>query len=312
MAVRIPKLDQVTAWGLAIFTAGFIGATIFTAGTFVNKHSSAQQAIKAKEAAELLENSLKARTSKSTVSSPDITENSDHPNETDQTLNRKEFGYSGQLAPWRWSELHPSWKLCNSGKNQSPIDIAGARTNESLKTLKFNYRHDTNQLSLNQQTFRTRVAQGSWVEIFSDRYDLTSVSFRTPSEHRVNGLPNELEIQLQHQELSGSHANISIQVVPGKESPLLDRIIGSLPRYEGDQTTVERVDWSEILPKKKTYWTYKGSSTEPPCNEGVAWVILTETVQASRKQIDALGKHQKHNARPVQNIGQRKISRSTR
>jgi carbonic anhydrase len=34
------------------------------------------------------------------------------------------WGYSGEAGPGNWGRLDPSYAVCASGKNQSPVDLA--------------------------------------------------------------------------------------------------------------------------------------------------------------------------------------------
>ncbi|MCX6127306.1 MAG: carbonic anhydrase family protein, partial [Proteobacteria bacterium] len=222
------------------------------------------------------------------------------------------FGYSGSTAPWRWMDLKPAWELCGKGRKQSPIDISGAKESQRLKPIKFNYRHDVTTLDLAASTLHGKIEPGSWLEFDADRYDLKEVYFRTPGEHRINGLPYELELQLAHEELSGRKLILSVQFTTGKSHPSLRRIAQSLPRFEGETVRFDKNIWSDFLPSKRTYWTYTGSLTMPPCTEDVTWVVLTQTSTASTADIDNLAKYQKDNARPYQPLNGRKIARSNR
>jgi carbonic anhydrase len=38
------------------------------------------------------------------------------------------WSYSGKTGPEHWGDLKPEYKMCKIGKNQSPINIAGATT----------------------------------------------------------------------------------------------------------------------------------------------------------------------------------------
>lgn len=41
----------------------------------------------------------------------------------------------------------------------------------------------------------------------------------------------------------------------------------------------------QILPSDRTYITYEGSLTTPPCSEGIAWHVLTKPVDITLQQV---------------------------
>ena len=50
------------------------------------------------------------------------------------------WSYDGETGPTKWSELDPKFRLCQSGKRQSPIDIETQTVERGgLKPIMFNY-----------------------------------------------------------------------------------------------------------------------------------------------------------------------------
>jgi carbonic anhydrase len=60
------------------------------------------------------------------------------------------------------------------------------------------------------------------------------------------------------------------------------------------------IDVNELLPVERTYYTFMGSLTTPPCNEGVLWIVLKNPVPIAAEQVGVFGKLYALNARPVQ------------
>lgn len=306
MAIKIRGFDQITAWGVGIVTAGALFGVIFWLGKSSASKEAAEKLRLTKEAEKSL---AEHHNTKAKLHQPEANA---HEKATlpDTQKTSSSYAYSGTTAPWRWADM--GWPLCGTGKQQSPIDISGAKESPELKSLKVNYLHGVTELSFANQTFSGSIENGSWLDVDGDRYDLKNVYFRTPSEHRVNGLPYELELQLLHQELSGRQIMLSILVTAGKKNEHLEPILSSLPRYEGEQHRIERLNWSAVLPSKRLYWQYRGSLTTPPCSEGITWIVLTTPVYASTAQIEAFQHLQKNNARAVFPLGQRALHRSNR
>ena len=324
MAIKIRGFDQITAW---------IGGTLVACallGMFwmISKCALQKEVTEKEQSTEKANKFLTAQES-STKIEPKGELSSDSESVAEPAIEKTNgaddrWGYIGTIAPWRWADLDPAWSLCSKGKSQSPVDISAAKTDPQQKGLRFHYRHGTTVFSLQNQTVQGKIEQGSWMDVDGERYDLNGVYFRTPGEHRVNGLPFEMEIQLIHTELSGKKLNVSVLVAIGNTHAAknetthaaahdqIDRIVQALPRFAGETQSLSQWNWNDVLPAKLTYWSYRGSATIPPCQEDLAWYILTEPIRTSAKQIDPFVLLQKNNARPEQPLHGRVIARSNR
>ena len=312
MALKIKGLDQITAWAAGIF--GALGLlTIFWYGSqyYVNRAEEKKQADMQSVLHDLdsLKNKKKLEHSHHTQDDAHKT----HLRQNPAPATFHHYGYTGNLAPWYWANLNESWRLCESGSSQSPIDLSGARLDDRLKSLKFFYRHGVTSFSLSNQTVTGRIERGSYLEWDGERFDLSQVMFRTPSEHHVNSLPFEMELQLEHVALDGRKIMVSVLLTPGIHQSLLERVSKNIPGGGmQDIQDIEQLKWDEVFPPKKTYWTYLGSATTPPCQEGVRWVVFTHEVATSKASIDRFVLKQKSNARPIFKIGKRAVTRSNR
>ena len=45
------------------------------------------------------------------------------------------WDYAGKTGPLRWGKLDPAYQACSQGREQSPIDIRGARLNKALEPI---------------------------------------------------------------------------------------------------------------------------------------------------------------------------------
>eukprot|EP00775_Hariotina_reticulata_P003380 gene3380-3655_t len=121
--------------------------------------------------------------------------------------------------------------------------------------------------------------------------------FHTHSEHVISGASYPLEMHIVHfikpDQLPACPAPSGCPVVLGmffalidredEVSPELRRLIEAMPLTEGQSQTVKgTVDVNELLPSSRTYFTYEGSLTTPPCTEGLLWHVLTTPMRITQ------------------------------
>jgi len=64
----------------------------------------------------------------------------------------------------------------------------------------------------------------------------------------------------------------------------------------------------DLLPIDKAYYRFNGSLTTPPCTEGVRWLVMKNSVEVSKKQIDKFKQVLGHDTnRPIQPINARPV-----
>ena len=84
-----------------------------------------------------------------------------------------------------------------------------------------------------------------------------------------------------------------------------------LPAGSGDKSAPAggMIDARPLLPADKTFFTYSGSLTTPPCTEGLTWYVLKTPIEMSPAQIRAFStlEHLGHTNRPIQSIGRRVV-----
>ncbi len=317
MDIKFKGFDQITAWVGGIGISALIFTGIWYTGKNIAKNITASEEKRLENVQKDLEKlsleQQKADTEKLETSEANSENKStSHLTPGQPIATEDRWGYSGNLAPWYWASINPEWSNCGSKVNQSPIDISGSRLDEKLKTLKFNYNHGEASLTLRNATVQGDIQSGSFIEWDGERFDLTRVFFRTPSEHRVNGLPWEMEIQLEHKSARDQLLMVSVLVTTGKSSSIIANVAGNLPRFRDDIKDFSQLNWHDLLPGKKTYWKYLGTSTTPPCDPNVTWVVMTEPVTTKASDIDRFVKIQKSNVRPVFSLGKRALGRSNR
>lgn len=196
------------------------------------------------------------------------------------------FTYHQQGADWPGT--------CSTGLRQSPIDLSAAFEVTALQgfaPLMVNYKHLTNfQADFDDTGFRLKSGELGTLQAKNAEgygpfvYTATEIRFHSPSEHTINGMSFDLEMQIMHSQLSGGNTTFPIAVVSvlfreGAYNPLL---AGLYDQEEGfDLQQVLQGNW--LL---SDYFMYLGSFTVPPCDEVVNWFVWTEAQTASWRQID--------------------------
>jgi carbonic anhydrase len=222
------------------------------------------------------------------------------------------WGYTGAEAPAYWADLSPAYSVCRSGRQQSPIDIDETGANPKLLPIRFLYQEGLLALENSGLAVDGLPAPGSYVEVDGERYDLRRIRFHTPSEHKVAGAPYDMEMQLLHSSADGERLHISVFFEEGALHKSLDKLWAHLPEDVGRAGDSIALNFETLLPSRRVYFHYQGSLTTPPCTEGIKWFVLSQSVDASSKQIDQLSNLVLRNSRPIQPLNGRKVVRSSR
>ncbi|TRZ64729.1 MAG: carbonic anhydrase family protein [Rhodocyclaceae bacterium] len=220
------------------------------------------------------------------------------------------WSYEGLGAPANWSKLEKDYATCSSGKRQSPIDIRdGIRVD--LEPIKFNYKTTLFRIINNGHTIQVNVGAGSTIAVMGRRFELVQLHFHRPSEERVNGMAFDMVVHLVHKDLDNQLAVIAILLEHGKEQPLIQSIWNNLPLEVNQEISPSvAIDLNRLLPENRTYWTYMGSLTTPPCTEDVMWIVFKQPVPVSEDQVAIFARLYRNNARPIQAVNNRLVKES--
>lgn len=155
------------------------------------------------------------------ITSPSLTPSS--------PLHPVHWGYVGADGPTHWGDLSDSYRLCQSGQQQSPIDLSVSSTTEhidhSLSTIQFNYSaarmlaklplhlsinlsspvestpsfpNGIDELYNNGHTIQINYEPGSSIQVQNQSFDLSQFHFHSPSEHTLDGDHFDMEVHLVH------------------------------------------------------------------------------------------------------------------
>lgn len=220
------------------------------------------------------------------------------------------WGYHGAEGAEKWGDLSKEFAGCKLGKEQSPIDIKTAGVEKGkLDKIEFNYQPTKLNIVNNGHTIQLDYDKGSFIKVGNDRYELLQFHFHTPSEEEIDGKEFDLVAHLVHKSADGKLAVVAVLFDRGNENPALKEFWDKLPRQPGEARSLPKtqVNAASMLPAARTYFTFNGSLTTPPCSEGVRWFVLKTPVAVSKEQTTSFRTIYPLNNRPVQPLNGRKV-----
>jgi carbonic anhydrase len=210
------------------------------------------------------------------------------------------WDYEGEGAPDNWAKLDPQNQVCATGQRQSPIDIKDG-IKVDIEPIKFNYHPSTFRIVDNGHTVQVAVGDNS-IKLTGKTYELVQFHFHRPSEEKVNGQRFDMVVHLVHKSDEGQLAVVAILLERGNENPFIQTLWNNLPLEKNVDVSPPdlAIDPAALLPVSRSYYTYMGSLTTPPCSENVLWLVMKQPAQVSGDQINIFGRLYKNNARPIQ------------
>nr|WP_172689120.1 MULTISPECIES: carbonic anhydrase [Enterobacter cloacae complex]AQZ19776.1 carbonic anhydrase [Enterobacter asburiae]QCO95730.1 carbonic anhydrase [Enterobacter cloacae] len=224
------------------------------------------------------------------------------------TEHSQHWGYEGQESPEHWGKLSPDFALCETGKNQSPVNIQGAlKTHHSKPVLVFE--QGKQQIINNGHTIQINLSEGNTLRLDDDIFALQQFHFHAPSENEIDGKQFPLEGHFVYKDKKGSLAVLALMFNEGKANPQLTKAWQQMPAKVNQAAILTQpVDINALLPENVGVYRFSGSLTTPPCSEGVIWMVLEQPVSASAEQIRQFRSVLQHaNNRPVQPLNGRVI-----
>ena len=132
---------------------------------------------------------------------------------------RTPWSYDGTTGAAYWSNLDPEYAHCNTGREQSPIDIQHTRKSQ-LPTLRFEYRSTPLKYVINnghtiQVNHHHTPEMGNFLIVGGGRYQLKPFHFHPPSEEYVIGKPYAMVVHLMHEASDGGSPANPVPQPPG-------------------------------------------------------------------------------------------------
>lgn len=225
------------------------------------------------------------------------------------------WGYEGVEDPSHWAMLNPSYMVCETGREQSPINIVTPRHGENQEDLTFLYQPTPLAVWNNGHTIQVNYQGGSNLRLNGKSYKLRQFHFHAPSEHHIDGKGYPMEMHLVHQDDAGHILVVGILLALGEENRAFSRVGNwvkqhtgqRLPSKGGEVTTDLTFNLMDVLPTDTHHFSYHGSLTTPPCSEGVQWIVLKTPIEISKVQAERFVTTIGPNARPVQPLRKREI-----
>ena len=230
----------------------------------------------------------------------------------------------GPGGPEDWGNLSKDNLACSKGKTQSPININVDRAVKAeLSPLEFLYRPAPLSIVDNGHTVMVNYGEGSNLMVDGRQYRLVQFHFHKPSEEAINGERTDMVAHLVHQHHDGSLAVVAVlmntkplastkkywwQKDEVKGNGLIQTLWNNLPLTKGKtEMPAVTIDINQLLPADKSFFTYMGSLTTPPCSENVMWFVMKNPIYVSEEQVQNFDRIYPMNARPLQPKGDRLI-----
>ena len=232
----------------------------------------------------------------------------------------------GPGGPNNWANLKKENQLCAMGKMQSPVNIITDNTVKgNLSPIVFEYQPFLLSLMDNGRTVEVSARGSNNILLNEKRYRLVGIHFHKPSEEVFNGERAEMSAHLVHEHYDGSKVIVAVMMssssqlfaasekrrwwATSEENPLFQIILSNVPLVKNQSSSPRNVVINplQLLPEDRTYFTYMGSLTEPPCTEGVTWIIMKNPLIVTAQQIHSFGQIYTNNFRPLQLQGDRII-----
>ena len=209
------------------------------------------------------------------------------------------WDYGTLRGPDRWSRLHSDFKLCATGKEQSPVDIPDRW--DFSDHIRIFSRPSPFTIFDDGRAIEVSLIQTSQTYFNEVNYGLERIVFRAPSEHRYQGKVFPMEVQFYHKARSGDQLAIAALVMPGRENQAVKRILAKLPHRPGSLMSSgrEMINTEDLLPANFESFFYMGSQTTPPCKENVRWHVMNNPIELSNDQIAIFKTKYLNNTRPV-------------
>lgn len=218
------------------------------------------------------------------------------------------WGYAGEVGPEHWAEFESDFGACSSGRNQSPVDLAGF-VHAELPPIEFAYQPGGHQVVNNGHAVQVDYQPGSSIRVDGTSFELKQFHFHSPSENTIQGKSFPMEAHFVHADAKGNLAVVALMFEEGASNQVLEAVWPQVtPAVNRKNPLSPEVDASALLPGERDYYRYNGSLTTPPCSESVRWLVFKRAASGTAEQLGMVRKVVgQPNNRPVQPLGARVV-----
>jgi carbonic anhydrase len=222
------------------------------------------------------------------------------------------WSYQGELGEANWPRLHPTFQSCQSGQRQSPISIDYA-IHVNLPGLQTGYANTPFATVDDGRGLSAELLNTQLQLMHRGRpYRLERIRFHRPGEHAVNGMRTDMSAHLIHVNNEGKQLILAVPMNIGPAANnTVQQVIDAFPLESGRAAAaVNPLNPAGLLPRDLRYYEYLGSLTQPPCTEGVLWLMLRQPISISAGQFEVFESLYAPNARSLQADHGRRIKMS--
>ena len=218
------------------------------------------------------------------------------------------WSYEGETGPAKWGEIDPKFRVCASGKRQSPINIDTRSAEKGgLKPILFSYESGAAEVINTGRAIEVDLPKAGSARFDGLEYRLTQLHFHTPSEERIDNMAQHMVAHLVHRAGDTRIAVVAVLFKLGKENAVLKPVFENMPALATQRASLKDFNPAGLLPADPTYYAFTGSLTTPPCSEEVKWHVMKTPVEISYRQLAALKAMYKNNVRPLQPLNGRRV-----
>lgn len=144
---------------------------------------------------------------------------------------------------------------------------------------------------------------------------LSGWHIHTPGEHSIDGKSSRAEMHFVYTDGRGEYkAVVGFLLEAGDEnSTFVSQFPDPLTGFNDTTTrTAASINLSLAMEEAnnfRSFWTYEGSLTVPPCTEGLRWFISRDAIYTGAKQMQAILTAGSYGTRGVQMVWQHQINR---
>lgn len=220
-------------------------------------------------------------------------------------------------ASYDWGKIDPAYGVCQNGTRQSPIALqrGGGLSNYHQPAFEYEGKIVTGNFVNwgHGPAFTLYHPEGDFSALPKMKFDdeevfLIGWHIHSPADHTVDGYRAKSEMHLVHANAEGDpRAVVAIRIDPGKGP---STFITSLPTpfISFNETTAysnTQLDLLEPLREVSMlteFWTYSGSLTSPPCEEGVRWFVARTVMYVGIEQMQQILHVSTYSARVEQQV----------